>query len=84
MIKKKQKQIKIIYNDILFYYIRYKASKGVKPLYIIRNKINGYIEGNNRSKYLKLVHMDQNKYLLKSTTNYGKKHLLSQYNNSDD
>ena len=56
----------------------------MKPLYIIRNKINGYIEGNNRSKYLKLVHMDQSKYLLKSTTNYGIKHLLSQYNNSDD
>ena len=38
--------------------------------------INKYIKGNNRGKCLQLIPMDKNKYLLKSTTSYGIKHLI--------
>ena len=50
-------------KNILIYYIRYvtiKDSKYVKinsvnPLYLIINKVNGYFEEINKSKYLTLV-----------------------------
>ena len=34
-------------------------------MYIIFNKINGYIEDNNGSKYLTLISTDENKSMLK-------------------
>ena len=53
------------YKSILIFYIRYKASNGVKPLNIIFNKINGYTEDNNGRKYPTLTTIDKNKDMLK-------------------
>ena len=51
------------YKNIFIYYIEYVTVKklsyakinNVSPLYLITNKINGYIEESNESKYLTLV-----------------------------
>ena len=53
------------YKSILIFYIRYKAPNGVKPLNIIFNEINGYIEDNNGRKYPTLTTIDENKDMLK-------------------
>ena len=53
------------YKSILIFYIRYKTPNGVKPLNIIFNKINGYIEDNNGRKYPTLTTIDENKDMLK-------------------
>ena len=45
----------------------------VNPLYLIVDKINGYIEENNKDKYLTLVLTDGSKYILKSKKKYGPK-----------
>ena len=50
---------------IFIYCIGYETFEVVKPLYIIFNKINGYIEDNNGSKYLTLISTDENKSMLK-------------------
>ena len=68
--------IKIVeksYKNILIYYIRYvtiKNSKYVKissvnPLYLIFNKVNGYFEKINKSKYLTLVPTNESKEIIK-------------------
>ena len=52
------------YKNILIYYIGYVMIKdlsyikidSVNPLYLIIDKINGYIEESNGNKYLTLVH----------------------------
>ena len=51
-------------TNTFIYYIGYVASNGVKPLYNNINKINGYIEGNNGSKYL-ITPIHENKGKLK-------------------
>ena len=52
-------------KDIFIYCIGYETFEVVKPLHIIFNKINGYIEDNNGSKYLTLISTDENKSMLK-------------------
>ena len=61
------------YKNILTYYIRYVTVKkvsfitinSVSPLYLIIDKINGYIEESNGNKYLTLVPTDKCKDALK-------------------
>ena len=61
------------YKNNLIYYIRYVAVKNINyvkidsinPLYLITNKINGYVEESNKNKYLTLVPNDDNKDTLK-------------------
>ena len=43
------------YKSILTYYNNYETTNSVKPLYLTINKINGYIEENNKHKYLTQV-----------------------------
>ena len=43
------------YKSTLTYYNNYKTANSVKPLYLTINKINGYIEENNKHKYLTQV-----------------------------
>ena len=45
--------------------LRYVKINSLNPLYLIINKINGYIEENNRKKYLTLVTTDESKDTLK-------------------
>ena len=53
------------YKNILIYYIGYVVMKSVKVLYLIINKINGYIEESNGTKCLTLVSTNENKDTLK-------------------
>ena len=53
------------YKSILFYCIGYASTKSVKPLYLIINKINGYIEESIGNKYLTVVSTDESKDTLK-------------------
>ena len=43
----------------------YQKIDGVNPLYIIIDKINGYIEVSNGNKYLTLVSTDESKIVKK-------------------
>ena len=45
-------------------HIGYKTPNGVKALCIIFNKINGYTESNNESKYLTYIPINKNKNML--------------------
>ena len=66
------------YKNILIYYIGYVTvndlsyAKGssVKPLYLIVDKINRYIEESNGKKYLTLVPTGESKDTLKIMKNY--------------
>ena len=42
-------------------YLSYAKINSVNPLYLIINKINGYNEGSNGNKYLRLVYTDESK-----------------------
>ena len=61
------------YKNILIYHIVYVPIKNlsyttinsVNPLYLIINKINGYIEESTRKNYLTLVSTDEHKDALK-------------------
>ena len=58
------KNIKVdtkLYKDVLVFYVGYEKLNGAEPLYINFDKINGYIEGNNRSKYLTVILVEENK-----------------------
>ena len=48
-------------KNIFTYYISYKKTNSVKFLYIIINRINGYIEESKENKYLTLVPTDKSK-----------------------
>ena len=69
------------YESVLIYYIRYVTIKdckyvkisSVNPLYLIINKVNGYSEEVNKSKYLTLVPTNESKEKLKNMKNYGVK-----------
>ena len=70
------------YKDILLIYhigcvtvkhLSYAKINSVNPLYLIINKINGYIEERNGNKYLMLVPTDKIKDTLKSIKKYGTK-----------
>ena len=62
------------YKNILIYYIGYvtiKDSKYIKinsvnPLYLIFNKVNGYVEEINGNKYLTLVPANESKEKIKN------------------
>ena len=53
------------YKNILIYCVGYMTPNNVKPLWLIINKINGYIEESNRNKYLALGRVDKSKDTLK-------------------
>ena len=50
-----------LHKNIFIYYIGYVTPNSVKPLYLIINTANGYIEENNKNKYLTLVPTDESK-----------------------
>ena len=60
--------------DISIYYVEYITIKGisdyenitsVNPLYLIINDVDGYIEENDKNKYLSFASTDNNKEVLK-------------------
>ena len=53
------------FKNLLIYDTGYVTANSVKPLYLIVNEINGYIEESNGKKYLTLVHPDESKNALK-------------------
>ena len=53
------------FKNIFIYYIGYKIKYSVKSLYLIINKINGYIKENNENNYLTLLTNDESKETLK-------------------
>ena len=46
------------YENILTCYISYKTKNSVKSLYLIINKVNGYIKKSDGNKYLTLFPLD--------------------------
>ena len=68
-----QKVLKDSYKSILIYstgYVMVKYISNVKinsvnSLYLIIDKMNGYIEASNGNKYLTVVHTDESKDTLK-------------------
>ena len=64
------------YKNIVIYYIgcnttknlRYVKINSVNPLYLVINKINGYIEGSNGNRYLTLTITDKNRDTFKKYT----------------
>ena len=53
------------YKNILTYYISYDATNSVNSLYLIFNKLNGYIDERNENQYLTLVSTHKSKETLK-------------------
>ena len=53
--------------------LSYTITISVNPLYLIINKINGYIEESNGNKYLTLLPTDESKDTLKNIKNCGTK-----------
>ena len=62
--KKSHKNIDIYYIG----YIGYVKSKSVRSLYLIINKVDGYVEEINGNKYLTLVSTDKNKEVVTKFT----------------
>ena len=62
--KKSHKNIDIYYIG----YIGYVKSKSVSSLYLIINKVDGYVEEINGNKYLTLVSTDKNKEVVTKFT----------------
>ena len=52
-------------ENILTFHNSHQEKNSVKPLCLYINKVNGYIEGSKRKKYLTLVHIDESKDTLK-------------------
>ena len=52
-------------KDTLMYYVGYVTPNSVRPLYLIINKTNGYVEENNEIKYFTLISTDESKRTLK-------------------
>ena len=61
------------FKNIYIYCIGYKIKCSAKSLYLVINKINGYIKENNENNYLTLLTTDESKGTLKSIKNYGAK-----------
>ena len=69
---------KELYKDIDIYYIGYVTVKdsdyvkinSVNHLYLMINKVNGYVEKKNGSKYLIFDSADKNKKVLKNIMNF--------------
>ena len=67
--KKSYKNIDIYYiGNITIKNLSYVSINSVSPLYLINNKVNGYIEECNRNKYLTLVFNYKNNDSLKTST----------------
>ena len=67
--KKSYKNIDIYYiGNITIKNLSYVSINSVNPLYLINNKVNGYIEECNRNKYLTLVFNYKNNDSLKTPT----------------
>ena len=67
--------------------LKYLKIYSVNHLYLIIDKINGYIEESNGNKYLTLVSIDENKGTLKMNEELWSKIrdlIRSKTNNSDD
>ena len=65
----------------------YAKINSLDPLYLIINKINGCIRGNNGNKHLALVPTNESKYILKmyeELWNKFRDHIRSITINSDD
>ena len=56
---KNMKIDKKLSDNIFIYYIEYEISYGVKPLYLIFRKINGYIKDYDVIKYLTEVSIEK-------------------------
>ena len=65
--------------DISIYYVEYITTKiisdyenitSANPLYLIINDVDGYIEENDKNKYLSFASTDNNKEVLKSILNF--------------
>ena len=72
-------------KNILIFYVGYVTRNSIKPLYLMINTVNGYIDEHNANKYLTLVQTDKSI----DTNKYGKlwkeiKELIRLINNSDD
>ena len=52
-------------KDVLIYNVGYVTPNSVRPLYLIINKTNGYVEENNEIKYFTLTYTDESKDKLK-------------------
>ena len=61
------------FKNIYIYCIGYKIKCSAKSLYVVINKINGYIKENNENNYLTLLTTDESKETLKTIKNYGAK-----------
>ena len=67
--KKSYKNIDIYYiGNITIKNLSYVSINSVNPLYLINNKVNGYIEECNRNKYLTLAFNYKNNDSLKTST----------------
>ena len=67
--KKSYKNIDIYYiGNITIKNLSYVSINSVSPLYLINNKVNGYIEECNRNKYLTLAFNYKNNDSLKTST----------------
>lgn len=56
---KNMKIDKKLSDNIFIYYIGYEISYGVKPLYLIFRKINGYVKDYDVNKYLTVVPIEK-------------------------
>ena len=54
------------YSD--YYYVGYVKLNSVKYLYLIINKMNGYIAESNGNKYLAVVNVDESKDTLEKVS----------------
>ena len=85
------KKDKKLYDNIDICYVRYTTMKdsdyvkiySVKSLYLIIDKVDGFIEEKNENKYLTLVSTDKNKKVLTKYTKLwnGIKNLIEKLNN---
>ena len=77
--------------DLDIYYIAYIDKKSeweinsVNPLYLLINRIDGFIEKKNGSKYLNIIDTSKNSEILKKHNQvfYGIKYHIKKINNND-
>ena len=83
---KKIKIDKKSHKNILIYYIGSMTPNSVKPLYVIVNNADGYIEESNGNKHLTLFATDEDKNELKKYEEICSKikDIRSTNNSSDD
>ena len=71
------KSDKKYFNDISMYFIGYVTKKpeyninSANPVYLLIDEIDGFIEENNRDKYLNIALPDSNNEVLKNMPKFG-------------